>query len=206
MDAPAAIVCNHGENHNYSQLRHMMIPFFESALRTRLPRHPGAKMRSVSSAATWLGDTLTLDIFPEAGYDGDKSALCRFPDEGAARAWREYAGTNDVFDPTPPPAPTGVQVSSDGYSLLVRWQAEADPESGIGYFNIYVDDALAVRFPEKGEYQSFDRNGDNTRPVPPPEMAVRLPRPEAKSLRVSVETVNQYGIPSERRASVKVKQ
>ena len=206
MDAPAAIVCNHGENHNYSQLRHMMIPFFESALRTRLPRHPGAKMRSVSSAATWLGDTLTLDIFPEAGYDGDKSALCRFPDEGAARAWREYAETNDVFDPTPPPAPTGLQVTSDGYSLLVRWQAEADPESGIGYFNIYVDGERVARFPEKGEYQSFDRNGDNTRPVTPPEMAVRLPRPAAKSVHIAVETVNQYGIPSERRASVKVKQ
>ena len=105
-----------------------------------------------------------------------------------------------------PPAPTGLQVTSDGDSLLVRWQAEADPESGIGYFNIYVDGERVARFPEKGEYQSFDRNGDNTRPVTPPEMSVRLPRPAAKSVHIAVETVNQYGIPSERRASVKVKQ
>ena len=198
LDAPASVVRNVGENHNYSQLRHMMIPFFESALRVRLPKRSGGDMRPVTPSKAWLGDTLTFEIFPESGYKGDKSSLCRFPDKGAAMAWKEYASTNDVMDVTPPPAPGPVTVSVDGDSLLVRWSAEADPESGIGCFIIRADGEEPLRIPENGDYQSFDRNGDNTYPTDPPAMEARLPRPEGKRVRITVENVNQYGLSSKR--------
>ncbi len=197
MDAPASIVYNHGENHNYSRLRHVMIPFFESALRTRLPLRKGGAMRDILPELAWLGDTLSLQVFPEKGYTGDKSTLCRFPDEAAARAWKEYAQTNDVFDPTPAAAPYDVEVFDHGDSLTVRWKAEADPESGIGCFNVYVNGAFAVRFPDGAAYQTFDLNGDNTRPVLPPPMEVRIPRPAPGRVFIAVETVNGSGLPSE---------
>ena len=203
MDAPASIVNNVGENHNYSQLRHMMIPFFESALRVRLPKRPGRPMGRVTSGKAWLGDTLTFDIFPESGFKGDKSGLCRFPDKGAALAWKEYASTNDVVDRTPPPGPGSVMVSSRGDSLIISWSAEADPESGIGHFNVLVNGMEVARLPEKGEYQSFNRNGDNTFPTTPPAMEVKLPCPEGKRMLVAVEYVNQYGLSSRRELSIR---
>ena len=203
MDAPAAIVFNKGENHNYSQLRHMMIPFFESAMRARLPKRSGGAMGRVAPGKAWLGDTLSLEIFPESGFKGDKSALCRFPDKGAAQAWKEYASTNDVTDRTAPPRPGSVTVSPDGDSLLVRWSAEADPESGISHFNVSVDGLGEIRVPEKGEYQWFDRNGDNTYPSNPPAMEVRIPRPEGRIRRLAVENVNQYGLVSRREITIK---
>lgn len=182
LDGVTSIVFNRGENHNYSSLRHIMIPFFEGALKN--PR-PGR---------TWLGDTLTLAIFPEAGYKGDIAALCRFPDKTVAEAWREYATTNDVADQTPPPAPRRVKVTGQGDSLRVSWIAESDPESGIRCFQVYMDGKPVARLPESGEYQSFNRNGDNTFPVNPPEMAVVIPRPNQKRYRIRVECTNQAGL------------
>ena len=205
LDAPASIVYNHGENHNLSHLREAMVPFFESAMRARLPRRPGGPMRDVRPADTWLGDTSTLEIFPERRFAGDKAALCRFPDEAAARVWKEYAVTNEVADKTPPAAPHALEAVFRGDSLLVRWKAEADPESGIDHFNLYLGDAAPVRFPSEGPYQTYDRNGDNTRPPFPPAMEMCVPLPAGaggKRLRVGVETVNASGLVSARRGVV----
>lgn len=194
-DAPVSIVCNVGENHNYTRLRHMMLPFFESALRERRPGR-GGRIGDVKRSHTWLGDTLTFEVFPEKGYSGDKAALCRFPDKASARAWSEYARTNEVLDRTSPPRPRGLTVRVEGDSLTVRWQAEADPESGISCFRVYWDGAQVARVPESGEYQTFDTNGDNTVPVVPPRMEVRLPVPVGKRVRVCIEQVNQAGLSS----------
>ena len=184
LDGLTSIVFNRGENHNYSSLRHMMIPFFEGALKNPRPRR------------TWLGDTLTFAVFPESRYKGDKAALCRFPDKSVAMAWSEYASTNDVADLTAPPSPRRVKVTEMGDSLRVSWMAESDPESGIRCFQVYLDGSLAARLPESGEYQSFNRNGDNTFPLNPPEMTVVIPRPDLKRYRICVESTNQAGLTS----------
>jgi hypothetical protein len=173
----------------------MMLPFFESALRERRPGR-GGRIGDVRRSHTWLGDTLTFEVFPEKGYSGDKNGLCRFPDKASARAWREYATTNDVLDRTAPPRPRGIAARVEGDSLTVRWNAEADPESGISCFRVYLDGVPVARVPESGEYQTFDTNGDNTVPVVPPRMAVRLPVSDVKRVRVCVENVNQSGLSS----------
>lgn len=182
MDGMTSIVFNRGENHNYSSLRHMMIPFFEGALKN--PR----------SKRTWLGDTHTFAVFPESRYKGDKTALCRFTDKAVAKAWSEYASTNDVSDRTAPPKPRLVIVAGIRDSLRVSWTAESDPESGIRCFQVYLDGKLAARLPESGEYQSFNRNGDNTSPLYPPEMSVVIPRPKHRRYRIHVESMNQAGL------------
>ncbi len=200
MDAPVSIVYNHGENHNLCHLREMMVPFFEAAMRERLPRKSGGAMRPVRERHTWLGDTLSLEVFPEKDFKGDKTAMCRFPDEASALKWQEFASTNVVVDKTPPPPPHSVDASVSGDTLTVRWKAEADPDSGIDHFIIHVDGMPEIRFPGQGAYQTYDRNGDNTIPPFPPAMEVKVPLDGNASgnIRISVETVNGYGLASER--------
>ena len=195
LDTPVSIVENKGETHNYTRLRHMMLPFFESALRERLPESEG-RMKDVDPSHTWLGDTLTFEVFPEKGFSGEKKGCCRFPDESSAKAWKEYVTTNDVLDQTPPPAPCRIRVQAEADTLVVSWCCDADPESGISCFQVSLDGTAVSRIPGDGEYQSFDLNGDNTSPVEPPEMTVRLPMPDRRRVRICVENVNQAGLGS----------
>jgi len=198
MDAPVSIAYNHGQHHNLSHLRHMMIPFFESAMAQRLPDKVSQPMKPLDPEKCFLADTLTHQIFREAGYTGDKSTMCRFPDETSALKWKEFIETNDVADVTAPDEPYAISASiaEDG-SVLLSWKAQADVESGIGHFNIFVDGEKVGSLPEEGEYQSYDRNGDNTYPIEPAAMEYRFEYLSKGRHTLGVETVNQSGLVSE---------
>ena len=198
MDAPASIAYNEGQNHNYSYLRYMAIPFYEAAMRDRLPSKNGGALRPVDRSEAWLGEPDSFGIFPEKGYEGDKSGLCLFPDEQTARIWQEYVKTGLVTDKTPPEAPYDISVSRGESSTVISWKADADIESGIGCFKVYVNGGLAGTVPEQGEYQSFDLNGDNTWPVEPVGMSLTLDRALGKSDIVEVENINRFGLASDR--------
>ena len=198
MDAPASIAYNEGQNHNYSYLRYMAIPFYEAAMRDRLPSKNGGALRPVDRSEAWLGEPDSFGIFPEKGYEGDKSGLCLFPDEQTARIWQEYVKTGLVTDKTPPEAPYDISVSRGESSTVISWKADADIESGIGCFKVYVNGGLAGTVPEQGEYQSFDLNGDNTWPVEPVGMSLTLDGVLGKSDIVEVENINRFGLASGR--------
>jgi len=202
MDAPVSIAYNHGQHHNLSHLRHIMIPFFESAMVQRLPDNVHQPMKPIDDGKCFLADTLTHQLYREAGFTGDKSAMCRFIDETAALKWTEFIETNDVVDTTAPDKPYSISagIDEDG-SVLLSWKAMADVESGIGHFNIYVDGEKVGILPEEGEYQSYDRNGDNTFPVEPPAMEYRFASLSKGRHRLGVETVNQSGLASEMKAT-----
>lgn len=188
MNGFASIACNLGENHNLSRLRHMAIPFYEAALRRYLDGGP---------AASWLGNPGTKAVFPESGYIGDKTSLCRFLDEETARKWQEYVKTNDVADVTPPPAPYGLEIDHmSEASARVRWMADADVESGIQRFVVLVNGSRAGFVPSSGIYQNFDLNGDNTYPTDPQAMEFILTGLKPGSV-IAVKTVNQYDLESE---------
>lgn len=198
MDAPASIAYNEGQNHNYSYMRYIAIPFYEAALKYRLPSDGEKSLGSIDRSKAWLGNPDTFEIFPEAGYEGDKSGLCLFPDGKTAGDWQEYVKTGTLSDKTPPEAPYDIKVSSNGNSSTVTWKAEADIESGIGKFLVYVNGTLAGTVPEEGEYQSFDLNGDNTYPVEPVGMSLTIGRKLGRNDIVEVENVNRFGLVSER--------
>ena len=198
MDAPASIAYNEGQNHNYSYLRYMAIPFYEAAMRDRLPSKNDGALRPVDRSEAWLGEPDSFGIFPEKGYEGDKSGLCLFPDEQTARIWQEYVKTGLVTDKTPPEAPYDISVSRGESSTVISWKADADIESGIGCFKVYVNGGLAGTVPEQGEYQSFDLNGDNTWPVEPVGMSLTLDGALGKSDIVEVENINRFGLASDR--------
>ncbi|PZR28359.1 MAG: hypothetical protein DI535_06880 [Citrobacter freundii] len=162
LDAPASIALNESQNHNLSFIRYMAIPFYEAAMRQRLPAAPGGAMRNIDRSQAWLGDTSTLQLFKESTYQGNKKGLCLFPDEAVAKIWKEYYSTGTVADKTPPPAPFNLAVKKQGDAVELTWSADADIESGIQRFEIYKDGVLVGRLPETGYYQYFDLNGDNT--------------------------------------------
>jgi len=205
MGAPVNIVYNQGQNHNFSYLRYMMIPFFESVLKQRLPKKKSAALRDIQPNNTWLGDTLSLAIFKGSDYRGDKSCMCLFPDETTARDWQEFVSTGTVIDKTPPPAPFNVRAKADGDTLVLTWEADADIESGIMYFNIYQDDKFIAKFPQDVPYQTFDTNGDNTIPVNVPEMKYRIESTKKKKQKIGIQVVNHFNLQSPK-TEIKYKQ
>jgi len=205
MDGLAAVALNEGENHNLSRMRHISIPFYEAAIKYRLPKDGPAKMRPVQHKYCWLGDPETKEIFPEKGYSGDKSKLCLFLDQEIALKWQEYVRTNDVADLTPPSKPYGLKaLRLSATTVQLSWEAEADVESGIKNFVFCVNGKQVAQFPSDGSfYQNFDLNGDNTYPVMGARKEIVLNDVPAAA-KISVQTVNQYGLASEK-AIIKVK-
>lgn len=190
------------QNHNYSYVRYMAIPFYEAALLQRLPKskNKGYKsMGAMDAGKAWLGDTATLNIYKAAAYPNNKLSASWFPDSLTAVKWREYLITGTVVDRTAPPAPFALRMSRrHNVTVTLNWKANADIESGISHFNIYRDNQLIARFPSSGTYQSFDTNGDDAYPltVLPLQTDVTLLWNDAA--KISISTVNHFGIESAR--------
>jgi hypothetical protein len=199
MDAPVSIAHNPEQNHNFSYLRYMSIPFYEAVMKQRLPEGNSAAMRDLDRSQTWLGDTLTLQLYRESTYTGDKKGLCLLPDEATARLWKEYVSTGTVADQTPPPAPFNLKAKRNGSNITVTWEADADVESGILRFEIFKDGAPAGKLPASGAYQRFDTNGDNTVPAEVPEMKFEITNgADNAGHTIAVRTVNHFDLPSEK--------
>ena len=198
MDAPVSIAYNAGQNHNFSYIRYMAIPFFEAVMHQRMPEGNTTSMRDINHTQTWLGDTLSLQIYKESDYTGNKSGLCLFPDETTSKNWQEFVSTGKVADKTPPPAPFNVKVKWSNNALEVTWEADADIESGILRFDIFKNGSLVGKLPETGAYQKFDTNGDNALPVNVPEMKFRITVTENVETTIGVQVVNHFNLSSER--------
>ncbi|MGN0202383.1 MAG: alpha/beta fold hydrolase [Candidatus Cryptobacteroides sp.] len=196
MDAPASIAFTAGQNHNFSYIRYMAIPFFESAMAARLPGGRSAKLKSLDPKKTWLGDPGTLELCRESKFEGDASGLCRFPDRRTALNWKEYVSTGTLADKTPPSAPYDLEVAKTDTSLVLTWKAQADVESGLLRFNIFKNNTLVGTLPSEGPYQTFDTNGDNTHPLHPEELCFVIRGTDARS--VGVEAVNGFESVSKR--------
>lgn len=197
MDGLACIAYNEGQNHNFSYMRYMAIPFFDSALKYRLPKKIGDPLMNVDKKKTWIGDPNTMEIVKRSEYSGDDEMMCCFVDQKTANNWKEFVTTGTLTDKTPPPAPTEVWLKKSDGTTEVCWNCEADIESGILKFNIYVDDTYIGSMPAVGSFQSFDTNGDNTIPIKVPNMKYTIATP-AKG-KISVETVNHFNLKSKRK-------
>lgn len=197
MNAPAFIAQNKKQGHNFSFIRYMTIPFFDAVLKQRLIEGSSGKMKKLKETQLYTGDTITLAIHKYVDTDGDKSGLCIFPDKHVATLWQEFVSTGTIVDKTPPPPPYHLQWRQEKDRIIFTWDANCDMESGIKQFRIYKDDVLIATIPEKGEFQTFDTNGDNTSPIVLPEKKLVLSRGKYK---LSVETVNRFNLVSKRRS------
>ena len=196
MDAPVSIALTESQNHNFSYIRYIAIPFYEAVMKQRMPQDGGTVMNDLDRTQTWLGDTLTHQLYKESTYTGDKKPLCLFPDEATAKNWKEYVTTGTVADKTAPPAPFNLAVTKAGTALEITWAADADIESGILRFEIFKDGVLAGTVPESGAYQQFDTNGDNTKPVEVAAMKFQISGAENANATISVRTINHFNLAS----------
>ncbi len=196
MDAPICIAHNTGQNHNFSFIRYMAIPFFEAAMEQRMPAENLTPMRDLDPSRMWLGDTLSLQLYKRSDFKGNTKGMCLFPDETTAKRWKEFVITGKVEDKTPPPSPFNVLAKWRDNAWEVTWEADADIESGISRFNIFKNGILIGKLPDQGAYQYFDTNGDNTIPVKVPDMKFSLPGAKSEKLTIFVQTVNQFNLVS----------
>ncbi|GHT46999.1 hypothetical protein FACS189440_06300 [Bacteroidia bacterium] len=197
-NSPVSLAYTSGQNHNFSYVRYMAIPFYESVLSQRLPKNNSGKLRELDASKAWLGDTLTYNIYKSTSYPGDKASMNVFPDSITAVKWREYVITGTVADVTPPPTPYNLQIrQTNDTTAVLTWQADADIESGIRYFTIRIKDGETKRFPASGDYQTFDTNGDNTMPLSVPELKYILTKPaDQKESILFISTVNHANLES----------
>ncbi|MFT4019394.1 MAG: alpha/beta hydrolase [Agriterribacter sp.] len=190
------------QNHNFSYVRYIAIPFFEAVMKQRLSVSAGPSytaMRNMDSTKAWLGDTVSYNIYKAAAYPGNKLSAAWLPDSITATKWREYVITGTVIDRTPPPAPYGVQIRRrHNVTIELTWKADADIESGISHFNIYKDNQLIGRFPNAGFYQQFNTNGDDAYPLQLPALRTDVTLLWNDTGKISVSTVNHFGLESER--------
>lgn len=198
LDAPVSIALNADQNHNYSYIRYMAIPFYEAVMKQRLIPNGEGLMKDLDRSQTWLGDTLTLQIYKESSFTGDKKGMCLFPDENTALLWKEYVMTGTVRDKTPPSDPYDLKLSKVGDDLELTWNADGDVESGILRFEIFRDNILVGTLPQSGAFQMFDTNGDNTIPAQVPEMKFRIGGAANDHAVFGVRAVNHFNLVSDK--------
>lgn len=196
-----SIAHNKNQTHNLSYIRYMTIPFFESVLAQRLPLNGYSNLRDIDTTKSWLGDTITTsqcNIYKASAFNGNKHMMSWLPDSICAEKYKEYVTFGTIRDYTPPSAPFDVKINVlQQPGIEITWEADADIESGIKYFNIYKNGQLLSRYPLDADFQTFNKNGDN--PIPPiaPEMHFQVPGIIIdKADKIEVTTVNGDGLES----------
>lgn len=146
--APIGFAPDPRTSHECGDSRYLAIPFFDACLAMRLPdaANPAGALKPVDPRQGWLAAVLSESAVPAASYAGNAAEAMWLPDERVAKAWSEYVKTGAVSDMTPPAKPRDVTVKllkkDDGKAdegLELRWNAEADFESGLQGFVILRD-------------------------------------------------------------------
>ncbi len=134
-----AVAVDPKSSHDCRNSRQLAIPFFDKILAARLPKE-GTELRAVPRF-DWVGDPETFAIYNNTRRRGEVLPQCWLIDEEFAKQWQEYCKTGEVKDTSKPAAPTirVVSVSDKGVSL--KWDAEADLQSGAKLFIVYKNGA-----------------------------------------------------------------
>lgn len=169
------------EGHAPHDLRMIAIPWMDIALTSRLPDKAGdSVLKAMDTSSAWLGDTATKTIASAAAFAGNKLAACWFPNQSFAKLWAEYMAKGTITDSTPvPPAPYDLTGTYSGKLITLKWDADADLETGIKTFIIYRNGSSyrTLQYPnapqtyftlEKG-FQRWN-DGDQADPSPAPNM------------------------------------
>jgi poly(3-hydroxybutyrate) depolymerase len=166
------------EGHAPHDLRMLCIPWLDICMTERLPKQAGAaELNDMDTAIAWLGDTATRAIAPAASYSGNKLIACWFPNQTIAIKWKEYMIKGTIYDSTPPPAPYNLTGTYANRQIALKWDCDADLESGIKTFIIYRNGAIAQTLQYNTTTlftlaKGFQRWNDGDQPVPSPAPAM----------------------------------
>jgi pimeloyl-ACP methyl ester carboxylesterase len=207
-------------SHDCGNQRYLAMPWFDACLTARLPGKSGDPLKAMPTKDSWLAPFSAGNVNGQnaktgkgfAGYANlviDQSLQDKYvvqiektvwlPNESIAYAWMEYSKDTQVFDNTPPPAPTALKLAGN----VLTWSADADLESGLAHFIIERDGKFLTNVPEQGKnpfgrpvYQNLSYSDTPTQPLV--EMRFVDSKAEAgKAHKYRVIAVNTVGLKSE---------
>jgi hypothetical protein len=132
-------------SHECGNQRYLAIRWLDACLSLRLPDQPGEPLKAMPTDHAWLALPTASEAVDASTFSGDPLKAGWLPDESLAKAWMQYVKDTNVTDTTPPPAPTNLHI--DGSDL--RWECEADLESGLAGFIIERDGEVLAELPEQ---------------------------------------------------------
>jgi pimeloyl-ACP methyl ester carboxylesterase len=193
------------EGHAPHDLRMIAIPWIEAGLGMRLPDLAGeVQLRDMDTTHAWLGDKVSKTIGPAFLNAGNRLAACWLPNQAFAQKWLDYMINGTVTDSSPPPAPRNITGTYSNRQITLKWDADADLESGIKTFLIYRNGNLLTTlqystttyFTQAKGFQRW-QDGDQPAPTQPPNMtfndnAVN----DTGTFAYQISTVNWSDIPS----------
>ena len=133
--------------HECGNQRYLAIPWLDACLSLRLPHTAGQPLRDMPTDDVWLAEPTGDTAVSADKYTADPLQAVWLPNASLARLWSQYVIDTAVTDDTPPPTPTQVRME-DGE---LRWDAEADSESGLACFLIERDGEPLATVPEKSQ-------------------------------------------------------
>lgn len=158
--------------HAPHDLRMIAIPWMESGLEARLPDQAGGALKDMDTTHAWLGDKATHAIASAATFTGNKLTACWFPNQAFAIKWAEYMAKGTLNDSTQAPAPYNLTGTYGNRQITLKWDADADLETGIKTFVIYRNGAVynTQQFNGTSTYftmaKGFQRWQDGDQPAP----------------------------------------
>ena len=186
--------------HACGNQRYLAIPWFDTCLAARLPKNSEDPMGNMPLDDVWLAPLLGKEAVPISDYKGTIENSVWLPNRAIAQAWMDYNKDNNVGDTTPPPAPKNLKITGN----KLRWEAEADLESGLAYFIIERNGQFLAKLPESDEltigrpvFQGL-YPGDTPRQPLPRMQFTDTTAIKNKSYEYSLIAVNTVGLKSEK--------
>ncbi|MFN6127367.1 MAG: hypothetical protein ACK57G_15270 [Planctomycetota bacterium] len=186
-------------SHECGNQRYLAIPWLDACLESRLPDQPGRPLRAMPSDGAWFAEPTGFKAVQSSEYVGDPNTASWLPNQSIAKRWMEYVLDTQVGDTTPPPAPASVAISEH----TLRWEAEADVESGISHFVIERDGVPIGTWQEKpanrfGRPLFQELQYSDTPPQPLIPMVYTIPSSERREgSQYQVRAVNTVGLQSQ---------
>ncbi|QDV42008.1 hypothetical protein Enr13x_18510 [Stieleria neptunia] len=185
--------------HECGNQRYLAIPWLDRCLELRLPKKPGGSLRPMPTASAWLAEPTGTTAVAANDVDGDPLKASWLPDETIATLWIQYRKDTRVADSSPPPPPKSVQRQGN----RLRWQAEADLQSGIEKFIILRNGKPLAEVPSEGTnrfgrpiFQGLQYSDTPTQPLVQMEFVDQSAQ-RGEDDEYSVVTVNTAGLESQ---------
>jgi pimeloyl-ACP methyl ester carboxylesterase len=192
-------------SHECGNQRYLAIIWLDACLSARLPKIATNPLNMMPTDQAWLAPITGSEAQPMAKFSGEPLKAAWLPNEAIAKSWMQYVKDTLVSDSTPPSAPTNLQVKGNE----LKWEAEADLESGLASFIIERDGKFLANLPETGKnpfgrpiFQNLQYSDTPTQPLVP--MKYTDTKAEAgKKHTYRVITVNTAGLKSKPSADSK---
>jgi hypothetical protein len=157
-------------SHECGNQRYLAIPWLDACLAARLPEDSGRRLRPMPASGAWLAEITAQEAVPAERFMGDSMKAAWLPNEAVARRWMQYVKDTAVVDLSSPPAPKNLRLSGNE----LRWDCEADLESGLAGFIIERDGEVIADLAEKAKnpygrpiFQNLQYSDTPTQPLVP---------------------------------------